>query len=290
MMNPSDYREYLSQYTDPDALLDTLTNLQKTFRINTLKCSKGFFEGFSDIPRSPALLPNTFSCGKDFPIGKTIEFFTGMIHTQTMSSMIPPFILKPEPNDIVLDLAAAPGGKTTQMSEMMKNNGVVVANDVKFDRLSVLVGNIRRLGALNVMVTRQDGRNIGYKEKFDKVLLDAPCSSLGSSLSAFKTLDRDRIRDMARVQRKLMLASFDALKKGGTMVYSTCTFSKEENEEVVNFLLENRRDAGLLDIDLEIPHDSGLSEYGNEFRKAWRIQPNQLKSEGFFISSISKGA
>jgi NOL1/NOP2/sun family putative RNA methylase len=290
MMNPNDYKEYLSQYTDPDVLLDTLANLQKTFRINTLKCSERFFESFTNLERRKEILPRSFSCSKDFPIGKTIEFFTGMIHTQTMSSMIPPFALKPEPNDIVLDLAAAPGGKTTQISEMMKNNGVIVANDVKFDRLSVLVGNARRLGALNIMVTRQDGRNIGYREKFDKVLLDAPCSSLGSSLSAYKTLDRDRIRDMARVQRKLMLASFDALKIGGTMVYSTCTFSKEENEEVVNFLLENRPDAGLLEIGLDIPHDTGLSEYGNEFRKAWRIQPNQLKSEGFFISSISKGA
>ncbi|MCX6774378.1 MAG: RsmB/NOP family class I SAM-dependent RNA methyltransferase, partial [Candidatus Micrarchaeota archaeon] len=156
MMNPSDYKEYLSQYTDPDVLLDTLANLQKTFRINTLKCSERFFESFTNLERRKEILPRTFSCDKDFPIGKTIEFFTGMIHTQTMSSMIPPFVMKPEPNDIILDLAAAPGGKTTQISEMMKNNGVVVANDVKFDRLSVLVGNARRLGALNIMVTRQD--------------------------------------------------------------------------------------------------------------------------------------
>ena len=287
-MNPIDYRDYISQYTDPDALQSALENLDKTFRINTLKCSREFFERFSEIPRKPRELPNTFSCDREFPLGKTMEFFTGMIHTQTMSSMVPPFVLEPKPNETVLDLAAAPGGKTTQISGMMRNTGVVVANDVKFDRLSVLVGNIRRLGALNVMVTRQDGRHIQYRETFDRVLLDAPCSSMGSSLSAFRTLDRDRIRDMARVQRKLVVAAFDSLKKGGTMVYSTCTFSREENEEVIKFLLENRPGSSIADIGLDLPHDCGLSEYGKEFRKAWRIQPKHLNSEGFFIARMGK--
>lgn len=288
-MDPASYREYLSQYTDPDALIDTLDNLRKTFRVNTLKCSEEKFLSFTKLKMEKEPLPLAYSVDKDFLIGNTVEFFSGMIHTQTLSSMLPPFALGPEPYEKVLDMAAAPGGKTTQMSAMMKNTGTIVANDVKIGRLSVLVGNMRRMGALNIIVTRGDARRLGYKEEFDRVLLDAPCSSMGSSLSAFRTLDRDRLRDMARVQRKLVLAGFEALKPKGAMVYSTCTFAKEENEEIVKFLLENRPDARLESIPMELPHDSGLSEYGAEFKKVWRIQPHHLKSEGFFIARIGKG-
>jgi NOL1/NOP2/sun family putative RNA methylase len=288
-MDPASYREYISQYTDPDILIDTLDGLRKTFRVNTLKCSEEKFLSFTKMSPTKEILPLTFSKEKDFPIGNTMEFFSGMIHTQTLSSLVPPLALGPKPNEHVLDIAAAPGGKTTQMSAMMRNSGIIVANDPKIGRLSVLVGNMRRLGALNIIVTRGDGRRIQYKGMFDRVLLDAPCSSMGSSLSAFRTLDRDRIRDMARVQRKLALASFDALKPGGKMLYSTCTFAKEENEEVVKFLLESRQDARLEQVPLELPHDGGLSEYGAEFKKVWRIQPHHLKSEGFFIARIGKG-
>jgi NOL1/NOP2/sun family putative RNA methylase len=288
-MDPASYREYLSQYTDPDALVDTLSNLRKTFRANTLKCSEEKFLSFTELKMEKEPLPLAYSVDKDFPIGNTIEFFSGMIHTQTLSSMLPPFVLSPEPHEKILDMAAAPGGKTTQMSAMMNNTGTIIANDVKISRLSVLVGSMRRMGALNIIVTRGDARRLGYKEEFDRVLLDAPCSSMGSSLSAFRTLDRDRLRDMARVQRKLVLAGFEALKPGGKMVYSTCTFAKEENEEIVKFLLENRPDARLESIQMELPHDGGLSEYGAEFKKVWRIQPHHLKSEGFFIAKIGKG-
>jgi NOL1/NOP2/sun family putative RNA methylase len=288
-MHPQEFREYLKQYTDPDVLLDTLENLRTTFRVNTLKCSEEKFLSFTDMKPKKEPLPLAYSMPADFPIGNTIEFFSGMIHTQTLSSMLPPLVLEPKPHETVFDMAAAPGGKTTQMSAMMENTGAIIANDVKIGRLSVLVGNMRRLGTLNIIVTRGDARHLGYKEKFDRVLLDAPCSSMGSSLSAFRTLDRDRLRDMARVQRKLVVAGFDALKPNGTMVYSTCTFSKEENEEVVKFLLENRQGAKLEKIGIDVPHDGGLSEYGAEFKKAWRIQPHQLKSEGFFIARISKG-
>jgi NOL1/NOP2/sun family putative RNA methylase len=288
-MDPASYREYLSQYTDPDVLLDTLEGLRKTFRVNTLKCSEEKFLSFTEMKPQKEPLPLAYSMPADFPIGNTLEFFSGMIHTQTLSSMLPPLVLEPRPHEKVLDMAAAPGGKTTQMSAMMKNTGIIIANDVKIGRLSVLVGNMRRLGALNITVTRGDARRLDYKNEFDRVLLDAPCSSMGSSLSSFRTLDRDRLRDMARVQRKLAIAGFDALKPGGTMVYSTCTFSKEENEEVVKFLLENRKDARLEQVPLDLPHDPGLSEYGAEFKKVWRIQPHHLKSEGFFIARIGKG-
>jgi NOL1/NOP2/sun family putative RNA methylase len=288
-MDPASYREYISQYTDPDILIDTLDGLRKTFRVNTLKCSEDKFLSFTKMNPAKEILPLAYSKEKGFPIGNTMEFFSGMIHTQTLSSMVPPLALGPKPQEHVLDIAAAPGGKTTQMSAMMRNSGIIVANDPKIGRLSVLVGNMRRLGALNIIVTRGDGRRIQYKGMFDRVLLDAPCSSMGSSLSAFRTLDRDRIRDMARVQRKLALASFDALKPGGKMLYSTCTFAKEENEEVVKFLLESRQDARLEQVPLELPHDGGLSEYGAEFKKVWRIQPHHLKSEGFFIARIGKG-
>jgi 16S rRNA C967 or C1407 C5-methylase (RsmB/RsmF family) len=133
-----------------------------------------------------------------------------------------------------------------------------------------------------------DGKSLGIKEKFDKVLLDVPCTALGSHPFAWERIDERSIKLMPDVQKKMIKSAFEALKPGGTLVYSTCTVTQQENEEVIEYLLGKFKNAKLENIDLDLPHSSGLSEFGTEFRKAWRISPKDLDSEGFFIAKIKK--
>ncbi len=285
---PSEFgKEYVEKFTDYDQYKEILLNMRRTFRVNTLKIGVEEFKENASFEFERTELDFAFSVPNEFRIGNTFEFFMGYIHTQTLSSMIPPVVLNPERHSRVIDVAASPGGKTTQIAMHMKNTGVIVANDVKRDRLSALVGNINRLGVLNTAVTNIDGRNLPWKNYFDYALADVPCSNLGSSLRAVESVTKKRIRDIARVQRKIVLSTFDSLKQGGVMVYSTCTITEEENEGIISFLLENR-DAELMEIKLDIPHDEGLKEYGKEFKKVMRIYPEHLNSEGFFIAKIRK--
>lgn len=279
--------EYVNRFMDWEEYREILGNLRRTFRVNRLKISLERFKEFSKIPYEKTILDFAFYVPLDYPIGRTLEYFLGYIHTQTLSSMIPPIVLNPKPHSKVLDSCAAPGGKTTQLADIMKNTGGIVANEIKIDRLSSLVGNINRLGVMNTIVISRDARNIGYKDYFDYALADVPCSNLGSSIRAVESVTKKRIRNIARVQRRILLSVFDSLKRGGELVYSTCTITEEENEAVVKFLLENR-EAELINIELNFPHERGLADYGREFRKTVRIYPKHINSEGFFIAKIKK--
>jgi len=124
-------------------------------------------------------------------IGNTWQFQLGYIYSQEAASMIPPIVLDPKPGELVLDLAAAPGSKTTQMAMHMENLGKIVANDVELDRIVALAENVQRTGSLNVSITQKDGRIFRkYKNTFDKILLDAPCSGVGALRKSYKTLQK----------------------------------------------------------------------------------------------------
>jgi 16S rRNA (cytosine1407-C5)-methyltransferase len=197
--------------------------------------------------------------------------------------MVPPLVLAPKNTDRVLDLTAAPGSKTTQLSALMGNKGTIVANDEP-EREIFIVNNLSRLGALNVMVTNRDAKVWPLKNEFDKVLLDAPCSALGSNLNAIRRFSIPGIDSIASVQKRMIVSAFDALKPGGILVYSTCTYAPQENEEVLAYLMAVREAARPEEIPLQIPHEHGLEG----FEKAWRIYPQTLGSEGFFVAKISK--
>jgi 16S rRNA C967 or C1407 C5-methylase (RsmB/RsmF family) len=144
------------------------------------------------------------------------------------------------------------------------------------------------MNILNCIVTMRDGSKLDWKRRFDKILLDAPCTALGSGPEAWKRWEPENSKRIGGLQKRMLFSAFDALKPGGELVYSTCTYAKEENEEVVNNLLENVVGARLEQITLDVPHDPGLSEYGAEFRKCYRIYPQHVESEGFFIARIRK--
>ena len=285
------YREWLGNFAKED-MNEMLEKIKPSVRVNEIKINVEEFLQFSRLKLEKAIFENAFFVlDENIKIGNTIEYFLGYIHTQTLSSMLSSIVLGVNENERIYDVCASPGSKTTQMAAMMKNTGAIYANDVRMERIRALVSNINRLGVLNTLITQRNGAKLLRPEYFDKVLVDAPCSCLGSSPYAYMRWQVGDSIKIANLQKHILISSFDSLKPGGTLVYSTCTYTSEENEDCVEFLLEKRENARLMSIDLpyDVPHETGLSEYGNEFRKVWRIYPWHLGSEGFFIAKVVKG-
>ncbi|KAI0243472.1 rRNA (cytosine-C5-)-methyltransferase nop2 [Massospora cicadina] len=189
------------------------------------------------------------------PVGATPEYLAGHYMLQAASSMLPVLALAPQPNEMVLDMCSAPGGKTTYMAALMKNTGCIFANDATKDRLKSLKANIHRLGVKNTVVCHHDGRMfpkvIGG---FDRVLLDAPCSGTGViSKDPSVKLSRDFFA-LSTLQKELILAAIDSVNgnspSGGYLVYSTCSVTVEENEAVVNYALSKRPNVKLVETGL----------------------------------------
>ncbi|HIH22935.1 TPA: RsmB/NOP family class I SAM-dependent RNA methyltransferase [Candidatus Micrarchaeota archaeon] len=283
-MEPREFEEWVGTITGDKEAIGTA--LQQSFRINTLKIPIEVFDEVSELKNKKIKWDESGRTYTDkFDIGNTIEYFLGYLHPQSLSSMIPPLVLGPKAGEHVLDLTAAPGSKATQISAIMENTGTLVANDLP-EKETTLVANVARLGALNVIITNRDARDWPLKNEFDRVLLDVPCSALGSNLNAMKRFSISYAESLALVQKRLIMKGFDALKEGGTLVYSTCTYSIEENENVIEYLLSVREEAKIEKIELEyVPHDNGLTA---ECKKCWRIYPKHLNSDGFFIAKITK--
>ncbi len=234
-----------------------------------------------------------------FEIGNTMEHFMGYIYIQELTSMIPAIILSEhlDENKAVLDCSAAPGSKTTQLAALMGNNGTIIANDINYLRIKSLKFNIEKMGVLNTIVTNQDFRFFPTGQKFDCVLLDSPCTSEGTMRKDWNALSHwseQKIFGMSRLQKQLILKGFDSLKEGGVMVYSTCTFAPEENEEVVQYLLDNRKEVKIEKISLKgFKLSPGIlnwdrKEFSKEIEKTVRIWPHHNNTGGFFVARIRK--
>ena len=292
-MEKKEFFDWLSQYTDPEICLNSFDNQASFFRVNTLKMTKEKFESFSKIKRSEVDFYNLaykIDEAKNYEIGRTWEYFLGYIYPQSLPSIVTSLALNPNKEDIVLDVASSPGSKFSHMAMLMENSGILVGNDVKKEKISALYATINRMNILTCFTTMRDGVQLDWKERFTKVLLDAPCTALGSGGSSPDRWEIENSQSISRIQKKMLFAAFDALKPGGELVYSTCTYAKEENEEVVQNLLENVPTAKLLPLGIDFPHEKGLSEFGSEFKNVARIYPQNLNSEGFFISKIKKVA
>lgn len=287
-MEKKEYSDWLSQYTDSDKCLNAFFNQKQFFRINNLKISNAFFLSRTELPNNTTNFDSIYELTKPLEIGKTWEYFLGLIHPQSLPSALVSIALAPNENDTVLDLCASPGSKFSHLAMLMKNQSVLVGNDLKEEKISALYATINRLNVLNSIITRGDAARVNYKNKFTKVLLDAPCSALGSGFAASGRWTQSVSIHLSLLQKRMILRAFDSLKTGGELVYSTCTYAKEENEEVVKYLLENRPFAKLTNPNIDISHDSGLSDYGAEFSNCYRIYSHQSQSEGFFISKIKR--
>ena len=211
--------------------------------------------------------------------------------------MIPPLVLGAQPGETVLDMCAAPGSKTTQIGAAMHGEGILVANEMKGDRLQALGINVQRCGLTNCIITQHNGmhfRKLG--PVFDRILLDAPCSGTGTIRKSFKTLrmwNVNMIRKIASMQRSLLFAAWEALKPGGTLVYSTCSLEPEENEGVVDALLKKYDDARVEKISLPLRHEPALTTfegktYHPDVAGCLRLWPQENDTEGFFVGKLAK--
>lgn len=238
------------------------------------------------------------------PLGATPEYLAGHYILQAASSFLPVMALAPQPNERVLDMASAPGGKTTYISALMRNTGTVIANDASKPRAKGLIGNIHRLGCKNTVVTNLDARDAFPKAMggFDRVLLDAPCTGTGviAKDPSVKTSKNERdFLAIPHMQRQLLLAAVDSVdhasKTGGYIVYSTCSVTVEENEAVVQYILRKRPNVKLVDTGLGGFGTPGFTKYmGKQFDPKMimtrRYFPHRENVDGFFVCKLKKTA
>lgn len=238
-----------------------------------------------------------FSPDVHFSLGGSLEHTIGHFYSQNYSSQLAVDALNPSPGESILDLCAAPGGKTVLLAQRMKNQGMLVANEIYRHRSIALKGNLDRMGVVNCVVTSFNGVDFPTTRKFDKCLLDGPCSAEGTLfLSANSKLpfanDNEFRKGLVRTQKKLILKAYELLAEGGEMVYSTCTYAPEENEMIVQYLLE-QTNAKLLAVDLNENFTPGLTKWnGEEFcpslSKTKRVYPHKIATGGFYLAKISK--
>lgn len=274
--------------------------LRKSIRVNTLKISVDTFVQRAQ-DKGWTLQPVPW-CETGFwidadesevPLGNTAEHMAGLFYIQEASSMMPVsalFMDVVQPFHAVLDMAAAPGSKTTQLAALMQNSGVLVANEFSASRVKVLHANIERCGIRNAALSNFDGRVFGgwLPEQFDAVLIDAPCSGEGTirkDPDAMKNWSKASVLSIAETQKDLIESAFQALKVGGVMVYSTCTLSREENQQVCWHLKNTFGDAVSFEpLDALFDNaEQAITEEG-----FLHIFPQVYDCEGFFVARIRK--
>ncbi|MTI68162.1 MAG: NOL1/NOP2/sun family putative RNA methylase [Firmicutes bacterium] len=269
----------------------------KGLRINPLKISKKNF-----INISPFNLEEVPWCDKGFYIkdtnlrpGKHPYYHCGLYYIQEPSAMIAVEALNPKPGDKVLDLCAAPGGKSTQIAAKLNNKGLLVSNDINPKRTKALEKNMKMFGVKNSIITNENPLNLSnhFKNYFDKILVDAPCSGEGMfkrDKKAIKEWNENTSKKYADIQRNILKNVSKMLKPEGILVFSTCTFSPKENEGTIKWLLENFNEFELIDIHID-NLENGLSEAINaskDLEKTKRLWPHKINGDGHFVAKLMK--
>ena len=251
-------------------------------------------------PDASARASDTYKAEQDdkrYDIGNVLEHQLGYIYVQEAASMIPPAVLKPKSGELILDMCAAPGSKASQIAALMKNQGLLIANDVQGNRLKPLGINLQRMGVSNALITQMPGHKFKRTSfRFDKVLVDAPCSGTGTIRRSYKTLTMwspNMIKKLASQQKQLIASGFEVLETKGLMIYSTCTMEPEENEGVVSWLLDRYSNAKVEKINLNIRRSPAIMKFSKErynpqVKECLRIWPQDNNTEGFFVAKIRK--
>lgn len=283
-----------------------------TFRVNTIKATKQDIQnilldrGFKvkDVSwyEDAFVLQNKWKQDiMDLDIYKE-----GKIYMQSLASMLPVLILDPQTGEKVLDLTAAPGSKTSQIAALMDRKGTLIANDNNHIRFPRLKHNMRLLGVacdeddfFEAYLKQGSDLVKKYREYFDKILLDAPCSGearfLADKPKSFSYWHEQKVKEMAVKQSALLRVAWSALKPGGILVYSTCTFAPEENELQVTAFMEDNPDCEVVSIDFEgvktlpiVTHFKNKHVHPDVVQNALRIMPDE-EIEGFFMVKLKKG-
>ncbi|PLW80603.1 hypothetical protein C0585_01640 [Candidatus Woesearchaeota archaeon] len=278
-------KRYESQIDDFDS---PLVNM-KAIRVNTLLCNEKKL--INDLKKKGVKLNKIdwldkgYTFESDFSMSSTAEYLKGFFYLQEAASQIPVQVLNPSPGELVLDMSAAPGSKTTQIASYMNNEGVLVALDNSSRRIEKLNNNIERMGVTNSIVYNKDARFANdLNIKFDKILLDAPCSGNYCVEDSWFLKRTSEDFDMkSDTQKQLFSEAFQILKKSGEIVYSTCSLEIEEDEEVVEWALETFN-LKLIDTDLNMGNP-GCTEKTKLCRKFW---PHKTGTQGFFVAKFKK--
>ncbi|MGM9858667.1 MAG: NOL1/NOP2/sun family putative RNA methylase [Bacilli bacterium] len=286
-----DFAEHLKKYLSSDEINKLITSFndedEHALLLNTKKVSKeSFLNIFPNIIPHP-IVKNGFLYNKEeYQFGKNYMHDAGVYYLQEPSAMIVAHLLNPNENDIVLDMCAAPGGKTIQSSLLMNNDGIIIANDLSYPRAKILSSNVERMGRKNVIVTSMDLHRLNhlFKGKFTKIILDAPCSGSGMFRKDPKFIEDwtyEKVLKCSQTQKELIDLAYELLKDDGTLVYSTCSYSYEENEEVIQYALNKYQNLEILDIE----ENKYFKTYQN---LGIHLFPSIFKGEGHYICLLHK--
>lgn len=282
-----------------DAFLSSYNEKYKTgLRLNRLKITKEEFDCISPCAIAPIpWTTNGFYYDAKNQPAKHPYYHAGLYYIQEPSAMLPAALLPIEPGDKVLDVCAAPGGKSTELAAKLGGTGVMVSNDISNSRAKALLKNMELFGVRNPLVISEDPANLvkyfpGY---FDKILVDAPCSGEGmfrKDPAIMKNWEQYGVEYYNNLQKNIILYAADMLKPGGYMVYSTCTFSPEENEGTIRYLLENRPGFTVEPVErvegLGYGHPEWINSDDEQLGNCIRVWPHKIEGEGHFVTLLKK--
>ena len=278
---PIDYENIIKGYE---------SNRYSSLRINTIKTTQKEIEDILSKHNIKYEIINDIALIIDDDINKIKEldiYKDGKIYLQSLSSMIPPFIVNPKPQELILDMTAAPGGKTTQMAALSNNQAMITAtekNKIRSDRLKY---NIEKQGAKKINILNVDARKLDEYFKFDKILLDAPCSGSGTlniNDDSINNFNEDLVNRSIKFQTELINEAVKHLNNNGELIYSTCSILKEENEEIIDKVIKEHNLEIIPITELnneEIPHLPSTIE------GVITICPT-IYYEGFFVAKLKK--
>ena len=284
-----DFESYLNSFDD--------TRLYG-LRVNNLKISTEEFLKISPFKLKPIpWIENGFYYDEEDKPAKHPYYFAGLYYIQEPSAMTPANVLPINKGDVVFDMCAAPGGKSTELAAKLDNTGLLITNDISNSRTKALLKNIEVNGDNKICVLNEDPKNIKdrFSEFFDKILIDAPCSGEGmfrKDNKLIKAWEKTGPSVYAEIQRSVIMSGAEMLKPGGIMLYSTCTFSKLEDEETIKYLLTNRDDFELVDIKPYEGFSHGFEDSSEDaamnISKTVRIFPHKMEGEGHFVALLKK--
>ncbi len=288
-MLQSEFLEYLKSFEQPR---------WNGLRVNRLKMeAKTFYE---KAPFSLEPVPwceNGFYYKREENLSRHPFYHAGLYYIQEPSAMSTASFLPVYPGDKVLDLCAAPGGKSTELGGKLMGEGLLVSNDISISRTKALLHNIEMAGISNVLVLSEEPSKLvpRFRGFFDKILVDAPCSGEGmfrKDPAMIREWSEEKVALYSGIQKEIIVQAAKMLKPGGKLIYSTCTFAPDENEKTVEHLLRECEDMSLVELPMFEGFDTGHPEWGDtkneELRKCRRIWPHRVRGEGHFIALFEK--
>ena len=275
-----EYQQYLSSFEEP---------ANHGLRVNTLRWTRE--ECREKLPcRTEPIpwIPNGLFYEEDVRLSKDPYYYGGLYYLQEPSAMLPASVLPVKPGDMVLDLCGAPGGKSTELGVRLKGKGMLVSNDISNSRAKALLKNLELFAIVNSCVTSEPPEKLAaaFPEFFDSILVDAPCSGEGM-FRKNPDMRKDWIEKgpeyYNRIQKEIVGEAVKMLKKGGYLLYSTCTFSRKEDEEVIQWILLSFSEMELVPLELF----EGASD-GIELAGCMRLFPHKIRGEGHFLALLRK--